>query len=113
MRVNLAYQKHLIAPTHDRFADEFFRAPLSIHFGSVNQCSPEVEPKPKRGDHFLACSLVLSDHPSAQAKSRHELARWKCDCLHVGSLTTCKSRMASTSSRAWGWDSKIPHPKDH
>src|SRR5262245_11849878 len=91
MRVNFAYQEHLIAPTHNRFADEFFSATLSIHFGSVNQCNPEVEAKAKRGYLFLACSLMLSDHPSAQAESRHKLARWKCDCLHLHSPSShCK-----------------------
>ncbi len=83
MGINFACQEHLIAPTCNRFADQFLSPAFTVHLSGINEGRTKVETEPQCFDFFSAGRTVLAHMPSPLTESRYELTGWQCDCCHA------------------------------
>src|SRR3984893_2341101 len=68
--IDFCNNKHAVALSRDRFSNNFFRASVSIHLGSVDQRHAEFDSKSYRFDLILARALALAHAPGSLTKSR-------------------------------------------
>ena len=85
VRIDLADEKHLVAPTLDRLADQCLAAPLAVHFRGINEPGTQVKREPDGCDLLGAQRCTVADLPRSKAEGGHTLARRQSHCLHRSS----------------------------
>ena len=82
VRIDLADQENLGAPSFDGFADQLFRGAFAVHFGGINQGHAEINAALQGGNFFGTTGAVVAKHPGAHAEGRDFFARRQGDGLH-------------------------------
>ena len=77
MRIDLADQEDVVAPSRDRFADHRLGAAFAVHLGGVDQRDAEVEPELERRDLGVELRALLAHAPGALAEHGHLAAGGK------------------------------------
>jgi len=100
LRQHLADEENLVAPVHDRRADELLGTAVAVHFRGVDQVHAEIEAEAQRRNFLAAPPAIFAHAPGALPERWHGLAARKLrqrNGLHGVDLNTKKAAGSASS----------------